>query len=230
MREHPSVPWFALPPGLTPEVGLGQVISRRVSCRDFTDDAVTLPALATLLRSAYGVLGRSVGGGVELVDRPAPSAGGLYPLEVSLLVRAVECLPPGVHHFVPAASGLEQIREDAVPPRLLTYLFMGQPWVARAAVVVVLTAAVSRSLPKYGDRGYRYLLLEAGHVGQNLDLVATALGLGAVNLGGFYDDELAGLLCIDPEREVPLYATAIGVPAADDRMGQRALPLGDSTT
>lgn len=92
-------------------------------------------------------------------------------------------------------------------------------------MVVVLSAVLARSLPKYGDRGYRYLLLEAGHVGQNLDLVASALGLGAVNLGGFYDDELARLLCLDPEWEIPLYATAIGVPTADDRMAQRRHPF-----
>lgn len=224
-REHPSVPWLALPPGPLPETELGQVIGRRVSCRAFTMDPIALPVLATLLRSAYGVLGRSAGRETEWVDRPAPSAGGLYPLEVSMLVRAVEGLSPGVHHFVPATDGLEQLRDDTVPPRLLTYLFMGQPWVAQAAVVVVLSAVLARSLPKYGDRGYRYLLLEAGHVGQNLDLVASALGLGAVNLGGFYDDELARLLCLDPEWEIPLYATAIGVPTADDRMAQRRHPF-----
>lgn len=93
---------------------------------------------------------------------------------------------------------------------------MGQPWVAEAAVITVLSFAGGRSLTKYGDRGYRYALLEAGHTMQNLNLAVSALGLGCVNLGGFYDDELAVLAGIDVEREVPLYCCAI-----DDRMPRR---------
>ena len=104
---------------------------------------------------------------------------------------------------------------------------MGQPWVSAAAVVMIISAVTVRSLSKYGDRGYRYLLFEAGHVSQNIDLVATALGLGAINLGGFYDDELAALLRLQPEFEVPLYATALGVPASTERMARRALPIDD---
>ena len=93
-----------------------------------------------------------------------------------------------------------------------------------AAVVVVVSFVPGRSLVKYGDRGYRYALLEAGHLVQNLNLAAVALGIGTVNLGGFYDDELAGLLRIDPETEICLYASACGRPARPgDRMASRAL-------
>jgi SagB-type dehydrogenase family enzyme len=106
---------------------------------------------------------------------------------------------------------------------MVTYLFMGQPCVADAAAVLVLSAVAARSLGKYGDRGYRYLLLEAGHVGQNIALTAAGLDLGALALGGFHDDELAALLAIDPEHEVPLLAVAVGVPAAP-RSARRALP------
>ncbi len=224
-REHPLAPWLPLPDGADPDVGLRAAIDQRVSCRSFTTDAVGLPELATLLRGAYGIPEQSRQDAVELADRPVPSAGGLYPLELSIVVRAVEGLAPGVYHFVPAADGLEQLRGDAIPRTLMTYLFMGQPWVAEAAVVAVLSGVPGRTLPKYSDRGYRYLLIEAGHVGQNLALLATALGLGAVHLGGFYDDELAGLLRLDPEQELPLYATAIGVTAAASRMDKRALPF-----
>jgi SagB-type dehydrogenase family enzyme len=226
-REHPLAPWVPLPAGNETDVGFLEAIERRVSCRRFTPESMRLPALAALLRGAYGITEHSRSDVLDLVDRPVPSAGGLYPLEVSLIVRAVEGLAPGVYHFVPAADGLEQLRGDAIPPPLLTDLFMGQPWVAEAALIAVLTAVPERSLPKYSDRGYRYLLIEAGHVGQNLALMAAALGLGAVSLGGFFDDELAGLLRLDTERELPLYATAIGVTDAVTRMDKRALPGGD---
>jgi SagB-type dehydrogenase family enzyme len=224
-REHPLAPWCPLPDGTEPQLGLREAIDQRVSCRSFTPDGVGLPELATILRGAYGIPEQSRREAVELTDRPVPSAGGLFPLEVNLVVRAVTGLEPGVYHFVPAADGLERLRDGAVPKPLMTYLFMGQPWVAEAAAVMVLSAVPGRTLPKYSDRGYRYLLIEAGHVGQNVALLATALGLGAVSLGGFFDDDLAGLLRLDPEHEVPLYATAIGVTAARSRMDKRALPF-----
>lgn len=225
-RESPGAPWTALPDGPPVTRMLSQVLAERVSCRSFRDEAVDLARLATLVRGCYGMGQRLALDDLEVVERPNPSAGGLYPLELSLVVRDVEGLAPGVHHYVPAADGLELLREGPFPQEWVEYLFMGQPWVARAAVVVVLSAVTGRSLVKYGDRGYRYLLLEAGHVTQTLVLLAAGLGLGAVTIGGFYDDELAGLLRVDAEREVPLYATAVGVPAGEGRMARRALPGG----
>ena len=62
---------------------------------------------------------------------------------------------------------------------------------AAAGVLAVVTARLDATLVRYGDRGYRYVLLEAGHVGQNLDLASSALGLGALDLGGFLDRMLA---------------------------------------
>lgn len=222
-RERPGAPWTPLPPGIELATSLTAAIAQRVSCRTFTDAPLSLAELGTLCRLGYGVISRSGPWG-EYPDRPVPSGGGLYPLEVSVLARAVTGLRPGVHHFVPAADGLEEICATRLPAPFITYLFMGQRWAADAAAVIVLSAVTGRSLTKYGDRGYRYMLYEAGHVMQNVDLAATALGLGAVNLGGFYDDELAQLLAIDQESEIPLYATAVGVPASTDRMEKRETP------
>ena len=129
-------------------------------------------------------------------------------------MRSVAGLPAGIYHYVPFADGLEQVREEAVPPPLVSSLFLGQPWAAEAAVVLLLSAVCERSLSRYGDRGYRYLLLEAGHVAQNIVLAATGLRLGAVNLGGFLDDELSALLRVDTDEEIVLYGTAVGHPVA----------------
>jgi SagB-type dehydrogenase family enzyme len=93
-----------------------------------------------------------------------------------------------------------------------------------ASAVVVLTAVVHRSLRKYGDRGYRHLLIEAGHVAQNLNLVAAAMSLGTLSLGGFFDQDLAALLDVSLEVEIPLYAVAVGIPAVRDRVESR-MPL-----
>ncbi len=81
-------------------------------------------------------------------------------------------------------------------------------------VVVVVTAVRDRTMWKYGQRGYRHVLLDAGHVGQNLYLVATALGLGPVGIGGFFDGELGALLAL-PDDEEPFYVVCIGQPAPE---------------
>ena len=84
-------------------------------------------------------------------------------------------------------------------------------------MIVFYASVLERSLWKYADRGYRYVLFEAGHVAQNVNLVVESLGLGSLNLGGFLDDRIAALLELDMDEEVPLYGTALGVPADRDR-------------
>ena len=71
-------------------------------------------------------------------------------------------------------------------------------------MIVFYASVLERSLWKYTDRGYRYVLFEAGHVAQNVNLVVESLGLGSLNLGGFLDDQIAALLELDMDEEVPL--------------------------
>ena len=220
-KEHPLAPFTLLPDRGAP-TDFEELLRRRNSCRSFDDGPIHLSQLGSVLSAGYGVTGHSRLGALEFLDRPVPSGGGLYPLEAYVIARAVDGLTPGVYHYAPVLDGLEQLREADIPARLLTYLFMGQPLAAEAACVMVLTAVVSRSLGKYGDRGYRYLMFEAGHVAQNANLAAVDQGLGACNLGGFFDDELAALLMVDIDLEIPLYAMALGPPASADRDAQRA--------
>lgn len=220
-KEIPDAPFTRLPGRDTSP--LSELLASRVSCRSFAPEPLTLDDLGGVLHAAYGVQGRAQLGAMEFLERPVPSGGGLYPLELYVIARTVSGVTPGVYHYAPVTDGLEQVREVVLPERFLTYLFMGQGLVVEAAALLVVTAVVSRSLTKYSDRGYRYQLLEAGHVGQNIGLAAVERGLGACSLGGFFDDELAALLDVDPDFEVALYAIAVGVPAQADRLAQRAL-------
>jgi SagB-type dehydrogenase family enzyme len=223
-KEYPAAPAVGLS-GATAPPPLLALLEERASCRAFRANPLPLERLGALLHASYGTVGVSQFGALEFVDRTVPSGGALYPLELYVVVRAVDGVDPGVYHYLPVANLLEQLRDTEVPRRLMTYLFMGQPYVADAAAVIVTTAVPSRSLRKYGDRGYRYLLFEAGHVAQNINLAATALGLGSCNLGGFFDDELAGLLTLDVEHELPVYATAVGVPVGSSKTERRAITL-----
>ena len=219
-REHPLDPWQPLPPPALPDVALSRLLRARASCRRFEATPIDVGALATLLAAGYGVLGRSRFGSMEMLERPVPSGGGLYPLEFSVLARHVDGVAAGIHHYHALCHGLEARRDIDLPKPLLDYLFMGQGYATAAPVLIVVSGAFERTLGKYGDRGYRYLLLEAGHAMQNINLCAAALGLGSCNLGGFFDDELGDLLRLEHGVEFPVYAVAIGVPAEDREAGR----------
>jgi SagB-type dehydrogenase family enzyme len=212
-KEYPSAALSALPAPRFPPVTLEDALQARVSCRQFSSSELGLVELATLLHVAYGVRARGRLGGLEFLERAVPSAGGLYPLELYVLAVTVESQVPGVYHYSPLLHALEQVAATPLPRQLVTSLFMGQLHAGQASAVLVLTAVVGRSLDKYGDRGYRYLLLEAGHVTQNINLTAAALNIGACNLGAFADDDIADLLGVDTEVEIPLYGVAVGSPA-----------------
>ncbi len=222
-HEDLDAPLTRLPEPAPLDTGLGSLLRDRVSCRVYSSDPIPLRDLGTLLWAAYGSTGRAEFGPLEVTERPVPSGGGLYPLEVYVLARSVRDLAAGVYHYVPVHHGLERLRDEPLPRTFQTYLFMGQHWATDAAAVVVITGVPGRSLWKYGDRGYRYMLLEAGHAMQNLNLAAIGRGLGSCNLGGFFDDELAAVVRADIEGEFPLYAAAVGTPATPDRLEQRSI-------
>lgn len=205
-----------LPPVLPVSGALDSVLRQRFCCRRFLDRPLSLDTLATIVHWAYGTVGGVELGG-EMLERPVPSGGGLYPLELYLICQNIEGLALGVHHYLPHLHALDEVYGDRLPKLLTSELFLGQPYLKEAAGIVVVTATVERSLWKYEDRGYRYILLEAGHVAQNVNLVSTALGLGSLNLGGFFDDDLSGLLRLEPDAEVALYAIAVGYKATEDR-------------
>jgi SagB-type dehydrogenase family enzyme len=220
-REDPVAPVTRLaPPPASPLQGL---LERRGSCRRFADGAIGLEALAAVLHAGYGVTGHDHWDRVEFATRTVPSGGALYPLELTVIARRVEGLAPGIHHYLPEQHALEEVLTAGLPDALLAYLFMGQATLTAAPALVVISAVWGRSLMKYGDRGYRYLLLEAGHAMQNVNLACPGVGLESCNIGGFFDHELAGLLRMDPELETPLYACALGRPRDEDRMRRRDL-------
>ena len=216
-KEYLDRPMTALPAPIPLEISVQQAIAARLSCRRFSSGAVELGDLSTVLATGYGVRSRVFLDEFEMLERLVPSGGGLYPLELYLLIRNVPGLAPGVAHYASLGHGLETVREIELPGSLVTELFMGQDYLAQASVIVVMTAVLQRSLWKYGDRGYRYILMEAGHVAQNMNIAAACLGLGSLNLGGFFDQDLGGLLGIDSDIEVPIYGVALGQPATDDR-------------
>jgi len=186
-------------------VSLEAAIQARRSVREFADEPLSLEEVGQLLWAAQGITSPEGA-------RAAPSAGGTYPLEILVAAGHVTGLEPGVYRYRPAGHELVPIVSGDVRVRLAE-ASMDQAWVAEAAVDVVIAAVYARTTERYGERGVRYVHLEAGHAAENLCLQATALGLGAVTVGAFSDEEAAATLHMSQEEE-PMYVIPVGRPAS----------------
>lgn len=199
--EYPLHETVDLPSGDIPEASLSSVLDRRTSDLESATAMVTTETLGQLLETAVGVVERrdvTASASTRSADarasrRAYPSAGELYPIEWYVLVRSVPGLDRGAYYYVPKDHELRVLErfEDA---SRFDDVFHGSAPIESADVAVLTSNVRSRIHTKYGARGYRYSLLEAGHAAQNLQLVATALGLGAKPIGSFYDDRANDLL------------------------------------
>lgn len=179
-----------------------EVLAVRRSVREYAKTPLSLADLSQLLWSAQGVTDELRG------FRTAPSAGALYPLEVYVAACAVADLPAGVYRYLPAEHRLERIVEGDVR-RDLSGAALNQSAVEDAAAVIAIAGVYERTTGKYGERGVRYVYIEAGHAAQNIYLQAASFGLGTVSIGAFHDDEVRRVLGMK-EDERPLYLMPVG--------------------
>ncbi len=211
-RTYPGSDRIALPiPEEQLSMSLGDALKRRRSVRDYVLKDLKLSTLSDILYYAYGVMGYRTIEGEWTCSRPSPSAGGLYPLELYVATQQVTGLSDGIYHYDARAHELETRRLAPVHAELAD-MTIGQDMIRTANVVFVMTAIFERTMWKYGQRGYRHVFLDAGHLGQNLYLIATAMRLGPVAIGGFFDGELNKLLDLPDEEEV-IYLVCVGQPA-----------------
>ncbi|MBU2559629.1 SagB/ThcOx family dehydrogenase [archaeon] len=181
-------------PKYTGTVSLEDAIIQRRSIRRFSDEIVSIEDLSQILWAAQGLTkGR---------QRTAPSAGGLYPIELFVATH------DGVFRYVPDGHRIEEIIKKEVRAKL-SAAALNQGFIKDAPVVLVITAVFERVTSKYGERGERYVHQESGHVAQNVCLACAALGLGTLVVGAFHDLEVQKVLGIS-ERFEPLYIMPIG--------------------
>lgn len=175
---------------------LAAALARRRSVRAFAPRALTLAELGQLLWAAQGANDPDEG------LRTCPSAGALYPL---VIYAAIE---QGLFRYAVGAHALDRICSDDLRGELAAAA-LGQYEIARAPCVLVIAAVAARTTRKYGERGVRYVYMEAGHAAQNALLAAAALGLAAYPVGAF-DDERVGRLLRFGRGEAPVYIVPVG--------------------
>ncbi len=181
------------------KMSLEEVLAKRRSIRSFKPDKLTRRQIAQLCWAAQGISDPRRG------LRTCPSAGALYPLELYVVTA------DGVEHYVPLQHATSGHLAADVRGKLQDAA-LGQRCVGQAPATFVIAAVTGRTERKYGRRAERYVLIEVGHAAQNLLLEATAMGLGAVPVGAFEDDQVAKALSL-PKEHVPLYLIPVGIPA-----------------
>ena len=202
--QQEASPTLSLPePSKKGVISVEEALAKRRSQREYAREPLSLDELSQLLWAAQGVTGES--------GRTAPSAGGTYPLEVYAVVGDVSGLPSGVYRYTPKEHSLVLVKAGDFRENLST-ASLNQKWVRDATVDLVFTAVYERTTRQYGERGIRYVHMEAGHAAQNVYLECEALGLGTVTVGAFDDKEVAGLFSL-PDGETPLYVMPVGKPS-----------------
>lgn len=212
LRGAPAVelPRAALPT----DRSLLSIMEGRRSGRDTSGVPLSLEALGNLLYLGDGIVVRmDMGGGATWGLRTAPSGGGLYPIELYCIVLNALGVAPGVYLYAPSTNRLECVRAGDITEELVDAVPAQAEMVRSTGACIVMSAVMPRIKFKYGERGYRFALLEAGHIAQNLLLAAEAQGLSAVAIGGFMDDPLNHMLGLDGVDEAALYAVMVGSPS-----------------
>ena len=183
-------------------------LESRRSAQEFSQEPIDLDSLSALLRYSAGIRDRHKIKNWAITRRHYPSAGGLYPLEIYVAVQAkgISGMPNGVYHYNVKKHHCESVGDADLAARLFQHLEH-----RHAPVTILISAVWGRTLQKYSDWGYPLILLEAGHLAQNLILVSEALGLKTCPSVSFDDGGVDDILDFTKrDQENVIYAVALG--------------------
>ncbi len=196
------------------------LIRDRHSTRVYTQEDLTLAQLSFLLWATQGVKG--LRGKSYATLRTVPCGGARHEFETYLLIRKVEGLAPGAYHYLPMEHALEFLHpvenmEDAISQTL-----SGQNWAAKASVVFYWSMVPYRAEWRYGIHAHRVALIDVGHVGQNLYLACTGLGLGTCAIAAFQHEKCCEVFELDGDEEYIVYTAPVGTARDEDRAAEQS--------
>ncbi len=205
-KTYPDAETIALPePDRSGGNFIWDMLSRRRSVRDYSPRPISKEELSQLLWATQGVTARAG----QYAFRTAPSAGALFPIETYVVVNRVRDLAEGIYHYDVRGHKLEVVQKGSFGEELAQAAF-GQGMLQNGAIAFVWTAVVARSKWKYRERAYRYIYMDAGHIGQNAYLAAEAMAMGCCTVGAFLDDEVNSIIGIDGKDEIAVYLCSVG--------------------
>ena len=186
-------------------IAFGQdFFTKRKSIREFNGQPIKLKHLSNIL---YYSAGESKHNSPH---RMQASAGARYPIELYILNFIEGELKRGVYHYNVKDHKLEYLW--AIPPECDPIVYASNQWVTDATMIIVASAVVGRTVMKYGERGYRYMYLEAGAIMQNLQIHAQLNQIGSTIAGGINENKIEELLDIDGVNETVVLGIVMGTP------------------
>jgi SagB-type dehydrogenase family enzyme len=204
-KAYPDAAKIVLPKPEYTGITVEQAIKQRRSVRHYSQKPLTKEQLSQLLFAAQGITAKTYGKPL----RAAPSAGALYPFEIYIIANNVQDLPKGIYHYSVLEHNLEMVKSGDFR-RQISNAGLDQRMLGDAGATFVLSAIFDRVCYKYGERGYRYVYIEAGHISQSIYLQAVSLGLGSVCVGAFSDEKVNKLIDVDGVKEAVIYLHSVG--------------------
>lgn len=206
--------------GLLSKCDLTEVIRDRRSSRVFTGETISLRQLSYMLWATQGI--KSIRGKSYATIRTVPCGGARHEFETYLAVKNVEGLVPGAYHYLPMEHALEFLHGIDDADSVISESLCGQSWAAKAGVVFYWSMVPYRAEWRYGIYAHRVALIDAGHIGQNLYLACTGLGLGTCAIAAFDHECCCRLFGLDENEEYIIYTSPVGSVRESDREAEKA--------
>lgn len=209
---------IALPKSVSLSMSLEKIIKKRRSVRQYTGDVISLSCLAAVVRAGAGITIErenqlSNGSTIPFNFRAAPSAGGIYPVDISIAALNVAQLQPGIYRYSPREDCLILLYKKNVLLKLMQCFSIVDEQISltRAGFICLLSGSAPKSINKYGARGLGFTLHEIGSISQNIHLAVTSLGLGSVDCASYFNDETHQVLEMDGIYQHLFHTIVVGV-------------------
>lgn len=190
------------------ESNIGVLINNRKSRRKYTQECLTLEELGFLLWATQGV--KNVTANNYSTRRTVPSAGARHPFETYLVINQVEGLKKGIYRYIALTHKLLFVAEDENLQEKLVAAVLDQAFVGNSAVVFLWSCIPYRAEWRYYISAHRHILIDIGHVCQNLYMACEAIGCGTCAIAAYDQAAIDELLCLDGEEEFIVYLAPVG--------------------
>lgn len=199
---------ISLPTDFDTTYPLYPALTERRSTRQFSDAAMTLTELSFLLDTTCRI--QKVIGDHIASFRPAPSGGARHPFETYLIINRVDGIEEGAYHYLPLSHELEPIDAGLITPQMISETVNGQKFAAAANVVFYFAVVPYRAEWRYGIKSHKVMLIDLGHMAQNLCISAEGIDSGACPIASYDQEKSDALFGLDGVDEFVAYIVPVG--------------------